>query len=55
MAQAQVALPANTRPSRLWIRLREAVAEARARRADRKALIRLLSGLDTGIASGARV
>jgi hypothetical protein len=55
MAQAQIALETRRAPSGPWLRFAAAVAGLRARREERKALVKLLSQLDTGIASGARV
>ena len=55
MAQAQIAIQTHRAPSRLWLRIAAIAADLRARREQRKALVKLLSELDTGIASGARV
>jgi hypothetical protein len=52
MTQAQIALETRKGPSGLWLRF---MAALRARREQRKALVKFLSQLDTGIASGARV
>lgn len=53
MAQAQMAL--ERKRASLWSRIAKALARARERRQTRKALVRYLSELDTGIASGARL
>ena len=54
MAQAQIALETRTAPSGLWVRLSAAVGGMRARREQRRALVKLLSEWDRGIATGAR-
>ena len=55
MAQAQIALETRRAPSGLWLRFAALVAGIRARREQRRALVKLLSEWDSGIATGARV
>ena len=51
---AQIAIDTRRAPSRLWPRLAAVVAGIRARREQRRALVKLLSEWDSGIATGAR-
>jgi len=51
---AQIPIDTRGAPSRLWLRLASVVAGIRARREQRRALVRLLSEWDSGIATGAR-
>ncbi|MGH2691909.1 MAG: hypothetical protein ACRDHM_05350 [Actinomycetota bacterium] len=55
MAQAQIALETHRAPSGVWLRFAAAVAGIRARREQRRALVKLLSEWDSGIATGARL
>ncbi len=52
MVQAQIALETRRGPSGLWLRL--VAARLRERREKRRALVKLLSEWDSGIATGAR-
>ena len=54
MAQAQIALETRRGPSGPWLRLAAVVAGIRERRQRRRALVKLLSEWDSGIATGAR-
>ena len=54
MAQAQIALDTSRAPSGLWLRLAAALAGIRERRRQRRALVKLLSEWDSGVATGAR-
>jgi hypothetical protein len=51
---AQIAIDTRRAPSRPWPRLATVVAGIRARREQRRALVKLLSEWDSGIATGAR-
>ena len=51
---AQITIDTRRAPSRPWQRLAAVVAGIRARREQRRALVRLLSEWDSGIATGAR-
>lgn len=53
MAQAQIALETR-RPEGIWARFTAAWAELRSRRQQRRALVKLLSEWDSGIATGSR-
>ena len=54
MTQARIVLDTQTAPSGLRLRLAAAVARIRARHQERRALVKLLSEWDSGIATGAR-
>jgi hypothetical protein len=54
MAQARIALETGGARSGLWPRVVAAVARLRERREKRRALVKLLSEWDSGIATGAR-
>ncbi len=54
MTQARIALETRSAPPGLWQRLAAAVARIRARSQERRALVKLLSEWDSGIATGAR-
>ncbi len=54
MAQAQIALETRRAHSGLWLRMVAAVARLRERREKRRALVKLLSEWDSGIATGVR-
>jgi hypothetical protein len=51
---AQIAIDTRRAPSGPWQRFAAVVAGIRARREQRRALVRLLSQWDSGIATGAR-
>ncbi len=54
MYQTRIAQETRTAPSGLWLRLAAAMARLKARRQHRRALVKLLSEWDSGIATGAR-
>ena len=54
MAQAQMALETRRARSGPWARIAAAFATLRERREKRRALVKLLSEWDSGIATGAR-
>lgn len=55
MTQAQIALETRRAPLALWRTVVAVFAALRERGRQRRELVKLLSQLDTGLASGARV